>query len=444
MISNPYRNRATIIWILVGLAVVAGSFFGGMFIGRLGTVPTTSNTAPIANILGVGSSPQADALDEKDIQFSQFWELWKMLKMKYYESTSEQKMFYGAMKGMAEALGDPYTSFFEPVTAKEFSDSLKGEFDGIGAEIGIRDGQLTVIAPLPDSPAEKAGLRAGDMILQINSTSTEGMFTEEAVTYIRGKKGTTVKLKIGRMPEAKTVKGKAVQGTPEIKDYVITRDVIVVKSVRVSWPKDGYALVQITSFDEKTGKEFTEAIDKLLPKNPKGIILDLRNDPGGFLDKSTIVAGEWVGDRVVVSERRKGKIVDEFHGQGTGRLSGIPTVVLVNQGSASAAEIVTGALRDYGLATVIGMKTFGKGSVQDYSEFADGSAVKITIAEWLTPKGNSINKTGIKPDIEVDKTIADYNENRDPQLDKALLWFTDPVAASASSTQATAAAPKAP
>ncbi len=444
MISNPYRNRATIIWILVGLAVVAGSFFSGMFIGRLGAVPTTANSVPIANILGVGSSPQADALDEKDIQFSQFWELWKMLKTKYYESTSEQKMFYGAMKGMAEALGDPYTSFFEPVTAKEFSDSLKGEFDGIGAEIGIREGQLTVIAPLPDSPAEKAGLRAGDMILQIGTTSTEGMLTEEAVTLIRGKKGTTVKLKIGRMPEAKTVKGKAVQGTPEIKDYVITRDVIVVKSVRVSWPKDGYALIQITSFDEKTGTEFKDAIDKLIPKNPKGIILDLRNDPGGFLDKSTMVAGEWVGDKVVVSERRKGKIVDEFHGQGSGRLSGIPTVVLVNQGSASAAEIVTGALRDYGLATVIGMKTFGKGSVQDYSEFSDGSAVKITIAEWLTPKGNSINKTGIKPDIEVDKTIADYNENRDPQLDKALLWFTDPAAASASSTKATATAPKAP
>lgn len=444
MISNPYRNRTTIIWILVGLAVVVGSFFGGMFIGRLGNQAPSSNTAPIANILGVGSSPQADALDEKDIQFSQFWELWKMLKTKYYESTSEQKMFYGAMKGMAEALGDPYTSFFEPVTAKEFSDSLKGEFDGIGAEIGIRDGQLTVIAPLPDSPAEKAGLRAGDMILQIGTTSTEGMFTEEAVTLIRGKKGTTVKLKIGRMPEVKTVKGKAVQGTPEIKDYVITRDVIVVKSVRVSWPKDGYALVQITSFDEKTGTEFKDAIDKLLQKNPKGIILDLRNDPGGFLDKSTMVAGEWVGDKVVVSERRKGKIVDEFHGQGSGRLSGIPTVVLVNQGSASAAEIVTGALRDYGLATVIGMKTFGKGSVQDYSEFSDGSAVKITIAEWLTPKGTSINKTGIKPDIEVDKTIADYNENRDPQLDKALLWFTNPTAASASSTQATAAAPKAP
>lgn len=170
----------------------------------------------------------------------------------------------------------------------------------------------------------------------------------------------------------------------------------------------------------------------------------MRNNPGGFLDKSTAVAGEWVSDKIVVSERRKGKIVDEFHGTGDGRLNGIPTVVLVNQGSASASEIVTGALQDYGLAKVIGMKTFGKGSVQDYSEFSDGSAVKITIAEWLTPKGRSINKTGLIPDIEVDKTITDYNENRDPQLDKALLWFVNPAAAGASSTQATAAAPVAP
>lgn len=238
MLSNPYRNRATIVWTLVGLALVAGSFFAGMLIGRLGSIQNATNRAQVANILGVGSSPQADALEGKDIQFSQFWELWKMLKLKYYESTSEQKMFYGAMKGMAEALGDPYTSFFEPVTAKEFSDSLKGEFEGIGAEIGVRAGQLTIIAPLPDSPAEKAGLRAGDMILQINSSSTEGMFTEEAVTLIRGKKGTSVKLKIGRVPEQKSVKDKnAKAGTPEIKDYTIVRDTIVVKSVRVSWPK---------------------------------------------------------------------------------------------------------------------------------------------------------------------------------------------------------------
>lgn len=398
----------------------------------------------VKNVRGIGTAALADTVD-KDLNFSQFWELWKLLKLKYYEDASDQKMLYGAMKGMAEAMGDPYTSFFEPVTAKEFSDSLKGEFEGIGAEIGTRNDQLQIIAPLPGTPAEHAGLMAGDWILAINGTSTEGMFTEEAVTLIRGKKGTDVTLKIARIKsKVKSQKSDATSTAVtlddrEIKDIKITRDKILVKSVRLTWPKEGIAMVQVTNFNQDTDQEFKDAVGQVLAKNAKGVILDLRNDPGGYLDRATVIASEWVGSRVVVSERRKGKILDEFHGDGDARLDNIPTVVLVNQGSASASEIVAGALQDYGLAKLIGMKTFGKGSVQDYSEFDDGSAVKITIAEWLTPKGRSINKTGIKPDIEVDRTIDDYNENRDPQLDKALEYFANPGAtinATATSTKA--------
>jgi len=445
-IPRPKRRLKTWFWICALVAVGCGAFFSGLYLGHSGsTQAQTSLQAIVKNVHGIGTAAPADTVD-KDLNFSQFWELWKMLKLKYYEDASDQKMLYGAMKGMAEAMGDPYTSFFEPTTAKEFSDSLKGEFEGIGAEIGIRNDQLQVIAPLPETPAARAGLMAGDWILAINGTSTEGMFTEEAVTLIRGKKGTDVTLKIARIKsKVKSTKSKVATSTAltlddrDVKDVKITRDKITVKSVILTWPKDGIAMVQITNFNQDTDQEFSNAVDQVLAKGAKGVILDVRNDPGGYLDRATTIASAWVGTRTVVSERRKGKILDEFHGTGDARLDSIPTVVLVNQGSASASEIVAGALQDYGLAKLIGMKTFGKGSVQDYSEFDDGSAVKITIAEWLTPKGRSINKTGIKPDIEVDRTADDYNENRDPQLDKALEYLThpgEPGDAAATSTKA--------
>lgn len=438
MIDRPplQRNRNRLVFVFLALCV---GFAGGWYLGRANTISAQGQgDVTLKKVVGIGISAPAETV-EADLDFKQFWELWKLLKLKYFEDASEQKMFYGAMAGMAEALGDPYTSFFEPVTAKEFSDSLKGEFEGIGAEIGTRSGQLQIIAPLPETPAAKAGLMAGDYILEINGTSTENMLTEEAVSLIRGKKGTVVKLKIGRLPSKTSVKATSTLATePDIKDYEIVRDTIVVKSVRISWKDDNIALVQVTNFNQDTSDEFSKAVDQIVEKKAKGIILDLRNNPGGYLDRSTAMAGEWVDDKVVVSERRKGKIVDEFHGTGSGRLNGLPTVVLVNQGSASASEIVAGALQDYGLARIIGMKTYGKGSVQDYTEFDDGSAIKITIAEWLTPKGRSINKTGIKPDIEVDKTIEDYNENRDPQLDKAIEYILDPAAVDASATSTSA------
>ncbi|MHB8831296.1 MAG: S41 family peptidase [Patescibacteria group bacterium] len=432
MLNPSKRQSRPLVWAFCVLAIAVACFTGGLYVGRAGATKAATSVVGERAVEGIGSFPPANTVENKMLNFSQFWDLWKTLKLKYYDNVSEEKMFYGAMSGMTAALGDPYTSFFEPKIAKEFSDSLKGEFEGIGAEIGVRNNQLQVIAPLPGTPAEKAGILSGDYILGINGTSTEGMVTEEAVTLIRGPKGTTVTLKIGRLPKSKSPASKAATTStkeePIIKEYKIKRDKITIKSVILTWPKDGIAMIAVTNFNQDTDVEFKAAVDEVLAKNAKGIILDLRNDPGGYLDRSTAISGEWVGDQVVVSERRKGKIIDEFQGTGNARLKNIPTVVLVNQGSASAAEIVAGALQDYGLGKIIGMKTFGKGSVQDYSEFDDGSAIKITIAEWLTPKGRSINKSGIQPDIEVDRTIDDYNENRDPQLDKALEYLASPTA----------------
>ncbi|MBD3281427.1 PDZ domain-containing protein [Candidatus Uhrbacteria bacterium] len=416
-------------WLILAVFAIGISFSGGFFLGRGGEAEAQGQTPVDKSVRGIGSLPGSDIIAEH-LDFNQFWELWELLQLRYYQETDDQEMFYGAMEGLAKSLGDPYTDFFKPKTAKEFSDSLKGEFQGIGAEIGIRDNQLQIIAPLPDTPASRAGLRAGDYILQVNGTSTDSMTVEQAVMLIRGKKGTTVTLHIGRFNKVETTdeitgENKIIE-EPETFDVPIVRDVIHIESVRTEWPEERIAKIQITNFNEDTALEFKKQVQDIIAQNPVGLILDLRNNPGGFLDRSISIAGEWTGGDIVVVEQRKGKIIDEFRGIGSGRLSAVPTVVLVNEGSASASEIVAGALQDYDLATIIGMQTFGKGSVQDYTEFTDGSAVKITVAEWLTPKGRSINETGIAPDIEVELTIEDYNENRDPQLDKAIEFIQNP------------------
>lgn len=383
---------------------------------------SSSNTT-LAGVLNLYTDPPSDVQMPAD--FKQFWDLWRKLKESYYQQpVDEKKMFYGAMSGLAASLGDPYTVFFDPKTAQEFNESLAGKFDGIGAEIGIKDEQIQIIAPLADMPAEKAGLRAGDFILKIDKQDTTGMSVEQAVSLIRGKKGTPVTLTIGRY-KVETDKSGKEKKTPTTQEITIIRDTIVVKSVRSKYLKEQrLAVIEITNFNQDTDSLFAQAVNDALNRDVKGIILDLRNDPGGYLDTAITVAGEWTGGDIVVKERRQGKIVDEFHGTASGRLKNFPTVVLVDQGSASASEIVAGALQDYGLAKIVGMTTYGKGSVQDYSEFPDKSSVKMTIAEWVTPQERSINKKGIEPDVKVDRTAEDYNANRDPQLDKAIELLT--------------------
>lgn len=346
----------------------------------------------------------------KDIDFSLFWDTWDALKHNYVdqEKVNDKKLFYGALKGMVAAVGDPYTVFMEPKTAQEFSDDLAGTFEGIGAEIGIKKDILTIIAPLPDMPAAKAGVKAGDLVLAIDKQSTMGISIDEAVNKLRGPKNTDVTITISR---------KGMEGT---KDIVITRGKIIVKSVRTSVKEDNIFVIKITSFNEDTYDLFGEAEKKALSSNAKGIILDLRNNPGGFLNTAIEISSEWIEDGVVVEEKFGNGETNPHLARGRARLKDIPTVVLVNQGSASASEIVSGALQDYKKAIIVGMQTFGKGSVQTLTDLGDGSSVKITVAKWLTPNGRSINDEGIAPDVKVDLTLDDYNNNVDPQMDKAL------------------------
>lgn len=342
-----------------------------------------------------------------DVDFNEFWQTWNHIRTQYVKQpVSEVKLFYGAMSGMVAALEDPYSIFFEPVMAEKFNQELSGTFDGIGAEVGIKAEKVTIISPLPDSPAEKAGLRSGDVILAIDETDTTGMTIDAAVSKIRGPRGTKVKLNIGR----KSVKPF---------DVEIVRAPIVVKSVRTEF-KDGIAIIKVTSFAEDTIRGFDKAVKEVLAKGSKGLVLDLRSNPGGYLDAGVALTGEWVKNSVVLIERSADGSEKTYNSNGSSRLSDMPTVILVNEGSASASEILAGALQDYGKAKLVGKKTFGKGSVQDYQQFSDGSSLKLTIAEWLTPEGRFIDKQGIVPDIEVDLTEEDYNAGRDPQMDKAL------------------------
>lgn len=380
------------------------SFVAGVYLGR--TKPGLFGPS------GSGRVLNRDAQSKKpipDVDFAQFWQVWDYVRFRFAgELPPESKMFYGSIAGMVSALGDPYSVFFEPTTAEEFAQELKGTFDGIGAEIGIKNDTLTIVAPLPDSPAERAGLRAGDKILAIEGESTAGMPLDVAVRKIRGEKGTEVKLTVSR------------SGTAEPFEVKIVRSAIVVKSVRVTTLPGNIVHIELQQFGEDTATLFDRVVRDAVAANARGIILDMRNNPGGFLDVAIRVAGEWVKDDVIVFERTAGADDQAFRANGKGRLAGIPTVVLVNKGSASGSEIVAGALQDHKRAIIVGEQTFGKGSVQDYEQFPDGSALKLTIAQWLTPAKRSIEKSGITPDAEVVLTPEDYNAERDPQLDKAV------------------------
>ncbi len=406
-------QRAVLIFLVVGLVI-------GMLVGRGWTRAESprslagSSTSTGGFVIGIGQNPPPD-LATQDVEFRLFWEAWQLLKDKYYKSpdVKDKQLFYGAMKGMADSVGDPYTTFFEPKGAEAFQQALSGKFSGIGAEIGLREGVITVVAPLPDTPAERAGIKAGDLIVKIDGTETTGFSVEQAVSKIRGDKGTKVTLTILRPSD---------KSKTEPFDVTIVRDEIQVKSVRLKWVEgqEKIAHLEITNFNTDTQDGLNKAIDDMLAKDVKGIVLDLRNNPGGFLDTAVYMAGEWVGGEIVVKERRQGQIVEQLAGTGHKRLAGIPTIVLVNEGSASASEIVSGALQDYKAATIVGKKTFGKGSVQDYTNLKDGSAIKITIAEWLTPLERTINNTGLEPDIVVERTAEDYEKSIDPQLDRAV------------------------
>ena len=397
---------------LLSLLILFCAFTSGAYLAQenqgIKTL-TQREVAYVSQVTGYDTQTAAEVMPTST-DFNLYWNLWNSIKTNYVDKdkVKDNDLFYGSLKGMAASLNDPYTVFFDPKENKSFQDDLAGTFEGIGAEIGLKNDLITIISPLDGMPAAKAGLMAGDQILAINGTSTSGMAVDQAVKLIRGPKDTSVTLTIYR------------KGVDVNKDYKINRDTIIVKSVNTQMRADGLYVIKVSAFNDDTKGLFDQAVQDVLKKNPKGLILDLRNDPGGYLDTAVAMASEWVEKGAVVWEKFSNGNKSSYNSNGAARLTKFKTVVLINGGSASASEIVSGALRDYKKATLIGEKSFGKGSVQSVMNFADGSALKVTIAKWLTPNGDCINELGIKPTQEVKLTLDDFNKNKDPQMDAAV------------------------
>lgn len=397
-------KRAIFFGVIIGLLIFV--FYAGYQKGRYGAVMTENRVAPSEAIF-LNTNEQRD----QSIDFSLFWRVWDLLKEKYIDrdQLDAKALFYGAIDGMLAATGDPYTTFFSPKENREFKEDLSGSFEGIGAEMGIQNDILTVIAPLDDSPAAKAGILAGDRILKINGEPTNALSIDEAVDRIRGPKGTKVTLSVFR------------SGEEELREIEVERDTIVVKSVKLEM-RDGIAVIRLARFGEETTKEFSALVQQVTNQPVKGIILDLRNNPGGFLSTAVDIAGQFLsGSQVAVIEENADKVRHELRTSGDGKLQSLPVVILINEGSASASEILAGALKDQRPEIVlVGKTSFGKGSVQELVPVSRDTSVKITVAHWLTPKGKAINKVGISPDVEVSFKRNEQNPKEDNQLDRAL------------------------
>ncbi|HNQ45158.1 MAG TPA: S41 family peptidase [bacterium] len=417
--STPRRKwRWLLVILLLFIAITIGFWAGIIYNGKAEIVRRLSDPEIVflGKVSGLYNSDTGGRLSS-DLNFNLFWQTWDIVKTNYvdHDQLTDKQMFYGALRGLVGSTKDPYTIFMDPEDAKMFNEDLAGSFSGIGAEVGLRNDVITIIAPLADTPAERAGLRAGDKVYAIDQQSTAGLTVDEAVKKIRGPKGTKVTLTIGR-------------GDAKLQDITIVRDNIVVKSLNYSYDSaTGIYTITINNFNADTETLFAEAVEDIKVKKPKGLILDLRNNPGGYLDTAVAIASYWIESGVIVSEQSATEPPRQQMARGFAPLANLPTVVLINQGSASASEIVAGALMDYGQATTIGKTTFGKGSVQIVKDLSDGSMIKITTDKWLTPSGVSINDKGITPDIEIDFTEEDFNANRDPQIEKAKEFLLNQV-----------------
>jgi len=342
------------------------------------------------------------------LDYSSIDTIYDSLKDNFDGQLDEAKLLEGLKSGLAKAAGDPYTEYFNPKAAEDFQAGIDGTFEGIGAQLGKdADNNIIIVSPLAGYPAEKAGLRPKDIIAEIDGTTAYDITISEAVDKIRGQKGTSVKLTVVR------------DGKP--LEFEITRETIDIPSVKTE-VKDGIGIMAVSRFGDDTVELARQAANDFKSKNVKGVVLDLRSNPGGYLDGAVSVSSLWLTkDTTVLTERRDNVVIDTFKAKGSSPLNGVKTVVLIDEGSASASEIVAGALKDNNAAKLIGQKSFGKGSVQQPVTLKDGGLLKVTIARWFTPAGKNIDKEGISPDEEVKISADDLTNNRDPQLDAALL-----------------------
>lgn len=390
---------------------------------RLGERQTSLTITPERKLIVNQAAPENTQVD-----FALFWDVWGKLHQYYIDAPKldTQKLVWGAISGMVTAAEDPYTVFLPPKDNKDFKEDLGGAFEGIGAQLGLKDNRIVVIAPLKGNPAEAAGIRAGDYILKVNAEETFGWTVSEAVAKIRGPKGTAVKLNILHENAQKPVDLDIIRATvtvPSVISWIKSakevEEISGITGLGVSSAADRVAYIQLTRFGDHTNDEWLKAVREISSaKNVKGMVLDLRNNPGGYLDGAVFIASEFIGSGTVVSQVNSDGSRDERPVNRRGNLLNIPLVVVINKGSASASEIVAGALRDFGRAQLVGEISFGKGSVQTPLELSEGSSLHVTTGKWLLPKGDSISKTGIKPDLEI--LLENPTATQDAQLAKAI------------------------
>lgn len=401
-------------WILISSLVIF--LFGSGY--KLGEFRANSAKVerPSYNIINTQNTDQSKI---KNIDFSLFWETWNKVEQKFIDKKKldPQKMFYGAIKGMVASLEDQYTFFLTPDENKQSKDDLSGKFEGIGAQLGLKDNQIIVVAPLKDSPAEKAGILSGDYVIKVDDQSIKSWTLTQAVNKIRGNKGTKVKLTLKRNDKE--------------FDLEIVRQQINVASVELSYETKNnkkVAYLKLNQFGENTNDEWDKAVDEINNKWQKkeisGMVLDLRDNPGGYLDGSVYLASEFLPfGKLVVKQESTVTTNHDYLVFRNGQLKDIPLSVLINKGSASASEILAGALRDHKRAKLVGEKTFGKGSVQEALDLGDGAGLHVTVAKWILPNGDWINGKGIEPDIKADNQITQGNtmtRDNDKQLDQAI------------------------
>ena len=362
--------------------------------------------AAISNIMGEKMS--TDELDLSNVQYT-----YQKLKANYDGKLDDEKLIQGASRGLVEAVGDEYTVFLDAEEVEEFNNDMQGSIGGgIGAELYKKDNNVVIANVLKDTPALKAGLKAGDIIASVNDENVLGESTENVVKKIRGEVGTTVKLNIVR-------DGKA-------QEFNVTRQIISVPSVSSEVKDDGTLVLSVSRFDQDTAKLMRQAVQAQKDKNSlKGIVVDLRNNGGGYLESAVKAAGIWLNSKEVVAEKRGNEVVDKISTGNEAIANGVPTIILANEATASASEILAGALRDHGAARIVGAKTYGKGSVQSMFSLPDNNQLKVTIARWYTPKGVNISKQGLKPDVEIILENQKAENANDNQLDEAIKLLYD-------------------
>ncbi len=345
--------------------------------------------------------------------FSPFWKVWNTINEKYprADTVEDQKRVYGAIEGLVSSLDDPYSVFFSPEEAKAFEDEIAGNFTGIGMEVGLKDKILTVIAPLKNTPAYRANVKPGDKILKIDSTVTTGMSVEKAIKLIRGEKGTTVVLTMFR------------EGVRDPFEVKIVRDTIEIPTLDTELRPDGIFVIKLYSFSANSANLFRDAIEQFAKSGSDKLLLDLRGNPGGYLDSAVDISSWFLpkGKTVVTEDYGNNRKPEIFRSRGYDVFTDkLKFAILIDGGSASASEIVAGAMQDHGRAKLVGSKSYGKGSVQEAIKITPETLLKITVAKWLTPNGNSISEKGLVPDYAVEFTRKDLDNKRDPQLNKAV------------------------